>query len=137
MTFGLDFGLQKSIDELTSITEDLQNVVEELRQIERSGSSAGAGISDGFEDASGAAGDLDDKLGDVQDGLEGIGNEADNTKTKVISASDEMKARFQEAMGASLQEGESFTKSLKTGISAGFDYAGKRVKSFFDTGQKS
>lgn len=136
MTFGLDFGLQKSIDELTSITEDLQNVVEELRQIERSGSSAGAGISDGFEDASGAAGDLDDKLGDVQDGLEGIGNEADNTKTKVISASDEMKARFQEAMGASLQEGESFTKSLKTGISAGFDYAGKRVKSFFDTGQK-
>lgn len=136
MTFGLDFGLQKSIDELTSITEDLQNVVEELRQIERSGSSAGAGISDGFEDASGAAGDLDDKLGDVQDGLEGIGDEADNTKTKVISAADEMKARFQEAMGASLQEGESFTKSLKTGISSGFDYAEKRVKSFFDTGQK-
>lgn len=136
MTFGLDFSLQKSIDELTSITEDLQNVVEELRQIESSGSSAGAGISDGFEDASGAAGDLDDKLGDVQDGLEGIGDEADNTKVKVISAADEMKARFQEAMGASLQEGESFTKSLKTGISAGFDYAEKRVKSFFDTGQK-
>lgn len=136
MTFGLDFGLQKSIDELTSITEDLQNVVEELRQIESSGSSAGTGISEGFEDASGAAGDLDDKLGDVQDGLEGIGDEADNTKAKVISAADEMKARFQEAMGASLQEGESFTKSLKTGISAGFDYAEKRVKSFFDTGQK-
>ena len=136
MTFGLDFGLQKSSDELTSITEDLQNVVEELRQIESSGSSAGTGISEGFEDASGAAGDLDDKLGDVQDGLEGIGDEADNTKAKVISAADEMKARFQEAMGASLQEGESFTKSLKTGISAGFDYAEKRVKSFFDTGQK-
>ena len=67
---------------------------------------------------------VEEGLNDVEDGLEDVGSQAGR-----------MGAQFQEAFGTSLKAGDSFGKSLKTGIGAGFDYVEKRAKSFFDSCQ--
>lgn len=139
MTFGLDFGLQDSIQQLGSITADLQSLVDELRQVEQSGKSASEEIADGFQEATDAADRFGSQLGDVDTGLsnveEGL-NDVEDGLEDVGSQAGRMGAQFQEAFGTSLKAGDSFGKSLKTGIGAGFDYVEKRAKSFFDSSQK-
>lgn len=136
MTFGLDFGLKDSIEKLGSITAELRSVADEFRGVERGGQQAGDGIANGMDSASDAAEGLDDKLGGVEDGLQDVGNEADEAKKKVLSATEEMGARFQESMGSSLKSGESFWKSFKTGVGSSFGYAEERTKAFFDGSEK-
>lgn len=136
MTFGLDFGLKDSIEQLGSITAELRSVADEFRGVERGGQQAGDGIANGMDSASDAAEGLDDKLGGVEDGLQDVGNEADEVKKKVLSATEEMGARFQESMGSSLKSGESFWKSFKTGVGSSFGYAEERTKAFFDGSEK-
>ena len=71
------------------------------------------------------------------DKIKGIGDETEKAKTKVLSATEEMGARFQESMGSSLKSGESFWKSFKSGIGSSFGYAGERAKAFLMTVTRS
>ena len=136
MTFGLDFGLKDSIEQLGSITAELRSVADELRGVEQDGRKAGGGIADGMEDAAGSAEGLGKEVDGAADKIKGIGEETEKAKTKVLSATEEMGARFQESMGSSLKSGESFWKSFKSGIGSSFGYAGEQAKAFFDDSDK-
>ena len=136
MTFGLDFGLQDSIQQLGSITADLQSLVDELRGVEQDGRKAGSGIANGMDAAADSTEGLGNEVDAAADKIKGIGDETEKAKTKVLSATEEMGARFQESMGSSLKSGESFWKSFKSGIGSSFGYAGERAKAFFDDSDK-
>lgn len=136
MTFGLDFGLQDSIQQLGSITADLQSLVDELRGVEQDGRKAGSGIANGMDAAADSTEGLGNEVDAAADKINGIGDETEKAKTKVLSATEEMGARFQESMGSSLKSGESFWKSFKSGIGSSFGYAGERAKAFFDDSDK-
>ena len=136
MTFGLDFGLQDSIQQLGSITADLQSLVDELRGVEHDGRKAGSGIAIGMDAAADSTEGLGNEVDAAADKIKGIGDETEKAKTKVLSATEEMGARFQESMGSSLKSGESFWKSFKSGIGSSFGYAGERAKAFFDDSDK-
>ena len=136
MTFGLDFGLQDSIQQLGSITADLQSLVDELRGVEQDGRKAGSGIANGMDAAADSTEGLGNEVDAAADKIKGIGDETEKAKTKVLSATEEMGARFQESMGSSLKSGESFWKSFKRGIGSSFGYAGERAKAFFDDSDK-
>lgn len=136
MTFGLDFGLQDSIQQLGSITADLQSLVDELRGVEQDGRKAGSGIANGMDAAADSTEGLGNEVDAAADKIKGISDETEKAKTKVLSATEEMGARFQESMGSSLKSGESFWKSFKSGIGSSFGYAGERAKAFFDDSDK-
>lgn len=136
MTFGLDFGLQDSIQQLGSITADLQSLVDELRGVEQDGRKAGSGIANGMDAAADSTEGLGNEVDAAADKIKGIGDETEKAKTKVLSATEEMGARFQESMGSSLKSGESFWKSFKSGIGSSFGYAGECAKAFFDDSDK-
>lgn len=146
MTFGLDFGLQDSINELGSITSMLRGIVDDLRGVENAGQTAGTSISESIGEARNQADDLGAELDDIGDHLKGVGRSADNLSDKledventfrdVSSAADNAEGNISDSLGSATKAGSTLSKTIKGDLGSSLTDVDKKTKTFGDNAEK-
>lgn len=158
MTFGLDFGLDESIDKLDDLINRLEQSIDSMGAAERAGRDMGADIEAGADVGAGgldrmtdsirdAADESDRARNDIRDNLEDIGDGADETGDEFRDTFRRMGAdaggfgqAVAQSMGTALKEGRSAAKGLQAGFEGAIGYTQKKVGAFvtsFKTGAKN
>ena len=158
MTFGLDFGLDESIDKLDDLIIRLEQSIDSMGAAERAGRDMGADIEAGADVGAGgldrltdsirgAADGAEDAAGDIRRNLDDIGAGADETGDEFRDTFRRMGAdaggfgqAVAQSMGTALKEGRSAAKGLQAGFEGAIGYTQKKVGAFvtsFKTGAKN
>ena len=158
MTFGLDFGLDESIDKLDDLIIRLEQSIDSMGAAERAGRDMGADIEAGADVGAGgldrltdsirgAADGAEDAAGDIRRNLDDIGAGADETGDEFRDTFRRMGAdaggfgqAVAKSMGTALSEGRSAAKGLQAGFEGAIGYTQKKVGAFvtsFKSGAKN
>lgn len=158
MTFGLDFGLDESIDKLDDLINRLEQSIDSMGAAERAGRDMGADIEAGADVGAGGLDRLTDSIRGAADEAE---NTADNVRRNlddIGAGADETGDEFRDtfrrmgadaggfgqavakSMGTALKEGRSSAKGIQAGFDGAIGYTQKKVGSFvtsFKSGAKN
>lgn len=158
MTFGLDFGLDESIDKLDDLINRLEQSIDSMGAAERAGRDMGADIEAGADVGAGGLDRLTDSIRGAADEAE---NTADNVRRNlddIGAGADETGDEFRDtfrrmgadaggfgqavakSMGTALKEGRSSAKGIQAGFEGAIGYTQKKVGSFvtsFKSGAKN
>lgn len=158
MTFGLDFGLDESIEKLDDLINRLEQSIDSMGAAERAGRDMGADIEAGADVGAegldrltdsirGAADEAEDTAGDIRRNLDDIGAGADETGDEFRDTFRRMGAdaggfgqAVAKSMGTALKEGRSAAKGVQAGFEGAIGYTKKKVGSFvtsFKSGAKN
>lgn len=126
MTFGMNFGLDETIEKLDDLVNRLEQAVDSTRAVEKEGQEMGDAVRIGTEAAAAGAQTARDAAEDLGDGLEDVGS-----RFRGMGAdADSFGGAVSKSMGTALKEGQSTAKSIQAGFDGAFGYTEKKVKSF-------
>lgn len=158
MTFGLDFGLDESIDKLDDLINRLEQSIDSMGAAERAGRDMGADIEAGADvgaggmdrltdsirgaadEAGGAADDIRRDLDDIGAGADETGDEFRDTFRRMGADAGGFGQAVARSMGTALKEGRSAAKGLQAGFDGAIGYTQKKVGAFvtsFKSGAKN
>lgn len=158
MTFGLDFGLDESIDKLDDLINRLEQSIDSMGAAERAGRDMGADIEAGADvgaggldrltdsirgaadEAGGAADDIRRDLDDIGAGADETGDEFRDTFRRMGADAGGFGQAVAKSMGTALSEGRSAAKSIHAGFDGAIGYTQKKVGAFvtsFKSGAKN
>lgn len=158
MTFGLDFGLDESIDKLDDLINRLEQSIDSMGAAERAGRDMGADIEAGADvgaggldrltdsirgaadEAGGAADDIRRDLDDIGAGADETGDEFRDTFRRMGADAGGFGQAVAKSMGTALSEGRSAAKSIQAGFDGAIGYTQKKVGAFvtsFKSGAKN
>lgn len=145
MTFGLDFGLDESIDKLDDLITRLEQSIDSMGAAEKAGRDMGANIEAGADvgaggldrltdsirgaadEAEGAADDIRRGLGDIGNGAEETGDEFRETFRRMGADAGGFGQAVAKSMGTALKEGRSASKGIQAGFEGAIGYTQKKV----------
>lgn len=145
MTFGLDFGLDESIDKLDDLINRLEQSIDSMGATERAGRDMGADIEAGADvgaggmdrltdsirgaadEAGGAADDILRDLDDIGAGADETGDEFRDTFRRMGADAGGFGQAVAKSMGTALKEGRSAAKGLQAGFEGAIGYTQKKV----------
>ncbi|RKI66907.1 hypothetical protein D7V91_11180 [bacterium 1xD42-67] len=145
MTFGLDFGLDESIDKLDDLINRLEQSIDSMGAAERAGRDMGADIEAGADvgaggmdrltdsirgaadEAGGAADDIRRDLDDIGAGADETGDEFRDTFRRMGADAGGFGQAVAKSMGTALKEGRSAAKGLQAGFEGAIGYTQKKV----------
>ena len=114
LTFGLDFGLDKTIADLEKVKDNLEDIKSNAKQAEDAASDLGTSFRPAVDGAD-----------DVKISFKQIGSEAKS-----------LGGAISQSMGTALKSGQSTAKSIQAGFEGAFGYTGKKASDFLKTVKK-
>ena len=158
MTFGVNFGLDETIEKLDALVNRLEQSIDSMGAAERAGRDMGADIQAGADVGAGGIDDLTDSLRDAADEADRAGDDIrrdlDDIGDDAGDMGDEFRDTFRrmgadaggfgqavaKSMGTALKDGQSAAKSIQAGFEGAIGYTQKKVGAFvtsFKSGAKN
>jgi hypothetical protein len=125
-------GFLKGTSDVEGALEDVADSLDDVsREAQDAGRDAGRALSDGIEDG---ARDAERALDDVgkSDGLDRVGENAEQAAKEVESATERMERSFKDAFDSAKKESDGASKKIGTDSRKGFDDAGEGAREFKD-----
>lgn len=126
LTFGMDFGLDDSIQQLGDVIGSLDRIKDRAEDVENQGREMGRQIEVGTSAATAGAkkatnslDDLGDKANGVGTDFRSMGREADGFGSAIVKS-----------MGTAAKETQSISKAIKAGFEGAFGQAEKKIGTF-------
>ena len=145
MTFGVNFGLDETIEKLDALVNRLEQSIDSMGAAERAGRDMGADIQAGADVGAGGIDDLTDSLRDAADEADRAGDDIrrdlDDIGDDAGDMGDEFRDTFRrmgadaggfgqavaKSMGTALKDGQSAAKSIQAGFEGAIGYTQKKV----------